>query len=94
MKVGIRFSNNDFCTKIKTFMWLYILPTFKEVEPGHYITPLTSSMIVDLFNNYFPTMNCYLDWYYQADYENIDEPIGKQSEDYFKITEMLSLIHI
>jgi hypothetical protein len=88
MKVGIRFSDNDFCSDIKTFMWLYILPTFKETEPNHFTTYLTSSMIVELFNNYFPTMKKYLDWYHSKYNDWEEELIGKQIEDYFKINEM------
>lgn len=86
MKVGIRFSDNDFASSIKTFMWLFIIPTFKEIEPNHFVTHLTSSMIVELFNNHFVTMINYLDWYYSD--EIYDEPIGKQINDYFKICEM------
>ncbi len=61
MKLGIRFSDNDFCTAARLFMQLYILPNFIEREKGHFITHLTSSQVVDMYNTYMPHLQMYLD---------------------------------
>lgn len=64
MKLGIRFSDNDFTSYIRGFFEMFIVPTFKEVEPGHFTTYLTSAMIVELFNTHLPYVHRFMAWYY------------------------------
>ena len=66
MKVGIRFGDNDFTTYTKAFMEMFIVPTFVEREPGHFVTHLTSSMIVELFNTHVPYVHRFMSWYYDT----------------------------
>jgi hypothetical protein len=80
MKVGIRFSDNDFTSDIQSFMWIFVLPTFSDGK-----THLTSDAIVDLFNSHFPTMKAYLDWYYSTDFSK-SKPIGVQKHEYSEIS--------
>ncbi len=88
MKVGIRFSDNDFVLPIMMFFELYIIPNFIEREEGHMITHLTTSQIVDMFNLY--VVYCLK---YQR--ENDDRDFArdmsfdfKNYKDYLQITEM------
>ena len=59
MKVGIRFSDNDFMNEIETFIELFLIPNFIEREGGHMITHLTSSQIVEMFNRHMPYVYAY-----------------------------------
>ena len=95
MKVGIRFSDNDFSMIIKAFMDMFILPTFIEREEGHMVTHLTSPMIVELFNKHLPYVDRYMKWYFSlADSypyrHNKKEKLYDNDvhAEYLKITEM------
>ena len=81
MRVGIRFSDNDFYNYICSFFELYIVPNFVEREEGHMVTHLTSSMIVDMFNLYMPYVYRYNNKQRERRYQEWD--IG----DYLIITE-------
>ena len=81
MKVGIRFYDADFMGDLRDFMALFILPEFVEREEGHMVTHLTSSMIVELFNQRMPHVVRRSKW--NDGRCKQDEPLS----DYFYITE-------
>ena len=47
MKIGVRFADNDFSSSIRAWLEMFIVPTFIEREKGHFVTRMTSSMIVE-----------------------------------------------
>lgn len=88
MKLGIKWSDNDFHYPIKMFFDLIIIPTFKDIGEGHMVTHLTPSMIVELFKTHMPYLHRFYTWEHHSDwnpqYKNLyDIPLN----DYFIITE-------
>lgn len=74
MKVGIRFSDNDFSVHcVRVFVELFIVPTFVDRGEGHMVTHLTSPMIVELFNTHCAYVDRYMHWESHSDwYPNAD----------------------
>lgn len=70
MKLGIRFSDNDFASYVRAFVEMFIVPTFKQPEPGHYTTYLTSSQVVELFNTHMPYVHRFMSWYYDTNHKH------------------------
>ena len=91
MKVGIRYSDNDFAPHcVKVFFDLFILPTFIDRGEGHMITHLTSPMIVGLFNTHVCYVDRWMKWYYdRAFYSPLGNDLYERplSKEYLSITE-------
>lgn len=87
MKVGIRFSDNDFTQHIYAFIEIFIVPTFKDIGDGHMVTHLTSQMIVDQFNMHCKYLYRYIGWMYgpKWDYES-KKLHERQLSDWLTIT--------
>jgi hypothetical protein len=89
MKLGIRFSDNDFTTIVHAFFAMVIVPTFEEREDGHMVTHLTSSMVVELFNRHMAHVDRYVKWYCGKNYYPYDKAVLTDNplQNYFIITE-------
>jgi hypothetical protein len=85
MKLGIKWSDNDFSTTIHCFFELFILPTYKDIGDGHMVTYLTPSMIVELFKTHMPYIDRYLKWQFDR-YQN-EKLHNIVLSNYFIITE-------
>jgi hypothetical protein len=99
MKLGIHFPDNDFTLYVKAFFEIFVLPTFIEREPGHYVTHLTSAQVVELFNLHFPYLHRYMAWLFDTKHKH-QYPMAsgsrhkvlhemKLNKDWLQITEML-----
>jgi len=69
MKVGIRFSDNDFGQTLRAFVAIFIVPTFKDIGDGHMVSHLTTSQIVDLFNTHCKHLHRYERWMYGPEWD-------------------------
>lgn len=69
MKVGIRFSDNDFTSHVRAFIEIFIIPTFKDIGNGHMVTHLTTQQIVDQFNLHCKYLYRYTQWYNGSEWD-------------------------
>ena len=87
MKVGIRFSDNDFMNTTRMFMELFIIPTFVDRGEGHMVIHLTSSQIVELFNRHAVYCFKYMQDNDTREYMRFDEKSLEHYRDWLQITE-------
>jgi hypothetical protein len=88
MKLGLKWSDNDFHHTLRVFFELFIIPTYKDVGDGHMVTHLTPSMVVEMFKLHMPYIDRYLTWEHHSErypqYKKLhDYPLS----NYFIITE-------
>jgi len=79
MKIGVRFSDNDFSSCIRAWMEMFIIPTFVERKKDHFVTHMTSSMIVESFNTHVAYVQRFMSWYYD-DQKTLDHYRPKNKE--------------
>lgn len=88
MKLGIKWSDNDFTTQIQCFFELFIIPTYKNIGDNHMVTYLTPSMVVELFKLHMPYINRYLSWQFDHHNRYTHKKLHEiQLSNYFIITE-------